>query len=55
MGTKPGLFFDRYHIVSDRRMQQNAEKLEQHLKAKEASVGKDSVTGGGDRQGGRPN
>jgi integrase len=27
--------FDRYHIISDRRMKQNAEKLGEHLKAKE--------------------
>jgi integrase len=54
-GHKTRAVFDRYHIVSDRRMQQNAEKLEQYLKAKEASISLDTVTGSGDRQGGRPN
>src|SRR5580700_3330867 len=49
-GHKTRAVFDRYHIVSDRRMQQNAEKLEQYLKAKEASISLDTVTGSGDRQ-----
>jgi len=34
-GHKTLAVFDRYHIVSERRMKQNAEKLEAHLKAKE--------------------
>jgi hypothetical protein len=54
-GHKTRAVFDRYHIVSHRRMQQDAAKLEQHLKAKEESVSLDTVTGGGDRHGGRPN
>jgi hypothetical protein len=46
-GHKTRAVFDGYHIVSERRMKQNAEKLEAHLKAKEL--------GDGDRQQGRPN
>jgi hypothetical protein len=37
-GHKTRAVFDRYHIVSERRMRQNAEKLDAHLKAKEAAV-----------------
>ena len=51
-GHKTRAVFDRYHIVSERRMKQNAEKLEAHLKAKEP---KEPVTDNGDRQHGRPN
>ena len=42
-GHKTRAMFDRYHIVSERRMKQNAEKLADHLKAKEA----DTVQDGG--------
>ena len=53
-GHRTRAVFDRYHIVSDRRMKQNAEKLGEHLKAKEnaskkVSTGEDS----GERQIGR--
>ena len=41
-GHKTRAVFDRYHIVSERRMRQNAEKLSAHLKAKEAA-GRDTV------------
>src|SRR5579863_9780808 len=51
-GHKTRAVFDRYHIVSERRMKQNAEKLEAHLKSKEAQR---TVTDSGDRQRGRPN
>ena len=34
-GHKTRAVFDRYHIVSERRMKQNAQKLEDHLKARE--------------------
>jgi hypothetical protein len=51
-GHKTRAVFDRYHIVSERRMKQNAEKLEAHLKAKEP---KETVTDSGDRQDRRPN
>ncbi len=34
-GHKTRSVFDRCHIVSERRMKQNAQKLEAHLKAKE--------------------
>jgi hypothetical protein len=37
-GHKTRAVFDRYHIVSERRLQQNAEKLATHLKSKEAAV-----------------
>lgn len=46
LGHKTRAVFDRYHIVSERRMKQNAEKLEAHLKAKEAA---EALT---DKQGG---
>ena len=39
-GHKTRAVFDRYHIVSERRMRQNAEKLGAHLKAKEAETTK---------------
>jgi hypothetical protein len=51
-GHKTRAIFDRYHIASERRMKQNAEKLEAHLKTKEAQG---TVTDSGDRQQGRPN
>jgi hypothetical protein len=51
-GHKTRAVFDRYHIVSERRMKQNAEKLEAHLKTKEAA---EAVTDVGDRQARRPN
>ena len=41
--------FDRYHIVSERRMKQNAEKLEQHLKAKEGEPAHSMVQDNGAR------
>jgi integrase len=49
-GHRTRAVFDRYHIVSDRRMKQNAEKLAEHLKAKEVpskepSTGQDSGAG----------
>jgi integrase len=55
-GHRTRAVFDRYHIVSDRRMKQNAEKLGAHLKGKEnlsrdPSMGKDN----GERQNGRLN
>jgi len=34
-GHKIRAVFGRYHIVSERRMRQNARKFAQHLKAKE--------------------
>ena len=34
-GHRTRAVFDRYHIVSDRRMKQNAQKLEEHLRAKD--------------------
>jgi len=37
-GHRTRAVFDRYHIVSDRRMQQNAGKLDVHHKAKEAAT-----------------
>jgi integrase len=37
-GHKTRAVFDRYHIVSERRMRQNAEKLGAHLKAKDAAL-----------------
>jgi hypothetical protein len=41
-GHKTRAVFDCYYIVyivSERRMKQNTQKLEEHLKAKEAAVG----------------
>jgi len=43
-GHKTRAVFDRYHIVSERRLLQNAEKLDQHLKAKEAALRQDLST-----------
>jgi integrase len=43
-GHRTRAAFDRYHIVSDRRMKQNAEKLGEHLKAKE-NPSNESITG----------
>ena len=37
-GHRTRAVFDRYHIVSEKRMKQNAAKLEEHLKAKDAAV-----------------
>lgn len=54
-GHRTRAVFDRYHIVSERRMAQNAEKLEQHLRAKEVAPTDGTVTDGGDRQKVRPN
>jgi len=42
-GHKTRAVFDRYHIVSERRMCQNAEKLGAHLKAKEAALSQTTV------------
>ena len=36
--------FDRYHIVSARRMRQNAQKIEAHRKAKETEEGSKEET-----------
>jgi integrase len=47
-GHKTRAMFDRYHIVSERRMKQNAEKLAEHLKGKEAATVQD---GGASRTG----
>jgi integrase len=41
-GHKTRTVFDRYHIVNERRMKQNAQKLADHLKAKEAVAVQDS-------------
>lgn len=49
-GHKTRAVFDRYHIVSERRLKQLAGKLEAHLKAKEAPV----VSDDGIRQNERP-
>jgi integrase len=51
-GHKTRAVFDRYHIVSKRRMKRNAEKLAAPLKTKEAPK---AVTDSGDRQEGRQN
>jgi hypothetical protein len=50
-GHRTRAVFDRYHIISDRRMKQNAEKLGEHLKAKE-NPPKESAAGT-DKSGGR--
>jgi integrase len=42
-GHKTRAVFDRYHIVSERRMRQNAEKLGAHLKSKEAAAVQNTV------------
>jgi len=44
-GHKTRAVFDRYHIVSERRLKQNAEKLEAHLNAKEVTSARGAVTG----------
>jgi integrase len=58
-GHKTRAVFDRYHIISERRMKQNADKLDQHHKAKEAALegSLDPAMGqdGGARQKARPN
>jgi integrase len=54
-GHKTRAVFDRYHIVSERRLSQNAEKLEKHLKAKEQSIDRQTVQDGGASQTRRPN
>jgi hypothetical protein len=46
-GHKTRSVFDRYHIVSERRMTQNAEKLEEHLKSKETIAASAAVQDGG--------
>jgi integrase len=38
-GHKTRAMFDRYHIVSARRMKHNTQKLEDHLHAKAAAAG----------------
>ena len=47
-GHKTRAVFDRYHIVSERRLIENAEKLAQHLKTKE--IAQDSPVLGQDTQ-----
>jgi integrase len=54
-GHKTRAVFDRYHIVSERRMMQNADKLDEHLKAKEAGMDPVLVQDSGARQKVRPN
>ena len=55
-GHKTRAVFDRYHIVSERRMKLNAQKLEDHLEAKENPITtENTVTDTSDRRGGRPN
>jgi integrase len=53
-GHKTRAVFDRYHIVSERRLKQNAEKLEAHLKAKEVTPAPSAVTDSSDRQPAKP-
>ena len=53
-GHKTRSVFDRYHIVSERRMMQNAEKLAEHLSAKERQQEAVLVQDGGARQKVRP-
>jgi len=50
-GHKTRAVFDRYHIVSERRMKQNAEKLDQHLKTKEAAFQQQNVGASGEDAG----
>ncbi len=45
-GHRTRAVFDRYHIVSERRMKLNAEKLGEFLKAKEASVAQKQTSSG---------
>ena len=50
-GHRTRAVFDRYHIISDRRMKQNAEKLGEHLRAKDnASKEERSGKDNGERQ-----
>ena len=41
MEIKTRYVFDRYHIVSDRRLRENADKLDARLKAKELTAVQD--------------
>jgi len=54
-GHKTRAVFDRYQIVSERRMKQNALKLEEHLKSKDLAPREGTVTDASNRQSGRPN
>jgi hypothetical protein len=42
-GHKTRAVFHRYHIVSERRMKQNAQKLKDHLKVKETTAATDGT------------